>query len=646
VGAGTIGPDIGYYLKSQVPGLTLYLVDVRQEALDGAVARFHAQAKKGLAKGKLTEAQARAVTTDLVPTLAYEDLADCDWVIEAATENLPLKKKIFAQLESILAPDAVLTSNTSSLPAARLFDGLQHPGRATVTHFFAPAFQNPAVEVIRWAQGDPETVEYLRWVFCATGKVPLVTEDVLCFMLDRVFDNWCNDAALLLEHATASEIDSVAAELVHAGPFFVLNLARGNPIIVETNTLQMEEGAHYRPADVFRSVDTWTTLGPRQRIEVPAERAAKIRDRLRGVLFSQAFDIVDRDIGSPADLELGCRLALGFRKGPFDVMRDLGEEEVARVMGRFAEERPGMPQPKRPLASYQAFPRHVLVDDVEGVKVLTLRRPRALNALSDEVNDELLAVIRAHEDDADVAGFVLTGYGPKAFCAGADIGRFPKLLGQAEAAVQYSRDCSRLLAYLDHAKKPVVAALGGMALGGGLELALRCRSMVATRSAWLQFPEVTLGILPGIGGLVVPYRRWPQAAAVFHDMVRTARRVKAEEAHELGLVDALADDTPELIRLAVDRVRSLAGQPAPSLDGPVEIPAPAPVEPRAGKLPLSPTVVGLIERAVVDAARAPTLEEALEIGYAAFGQVACTAAAAEGIQAFQQRRKADFSKTG
>ena len=86
-----------------------------------------------------------------------------------------------------------------------------------------------------------------------TGKVPLVTDDVPCFMLDRIFDNWCNEAAYLLDHATAAEIDTVASEFVHAGPFFVLNLAHGNPIITETNTLQAEEeGEHYRPAPIFR----------------------------------------------------------------------------------------------------------------------------------------------------------------------------------------------------------------------------------------------------------------------------------------------------------------------------------------------------------------------------------------------------------
>ncbi|MDP6955927.1 MAG: 3-hydroxyacyl-CoA dehydrogenase NAD-binding domain-containing protein, partial [Planctomycetota bacterium] len=466
VGAGTIGPDIGYYLKSAIPGLKLVLVDINEEALAAAVKRLAAYVEKGLAKRKITPVQAEDIQQNLTTTTDYGDLAECDWVIEAATENLDLKRQIFSQIEAVVKPNSLITSNTSSLPAERLFSHLTHPGRTTVTHFFAPAFRNPAVEVIEWSQADPGMVLYLRGLFCATGKVPLVTSDALCFMLDRVFDNWCNEAALLLEDATPSEVDSVSSELVHAGPFFVLNLAHGNPIIVETNTLQMEEeGEHYRPAEIFRSTETWETLPPGQTIEVEHNRAAAIRDRMLGILFSQAVDILDREIGTPEDLDLGCVLALGFKKGPLELMNELGAAEVQRILDRFAAERPGMPMPKRPLAEYFSFRRFLLVDEIDGVVVITLRRPQAMNALNDAVTDELLAVIRERENDEEVLGFVITGYGARAFCAGADIGSFPELLGDAQAAAGFARDCSRLLLHLDAMEKPVVAAINGMALG-------------------------------------------------------------------------------------------------------------------------------------------------------------------------------------
>ncbi len=648
IGAGSIGPDIGYYLKSALPSLSLTLLDLQQPALDAAIARLRGYAEKAVARGKMKPADKDAVLAGIAGTTDYDAIAGCDWVLEAATENLALKRRIFAEVEARVAPDAIITSNTSSLPAARIFSELREKRRATVTHFFAPAWRNPAVEVIDWPGAEPALVAHLRRFFCETGKLPLVTADAPCFMLDRIFDNWCNESALLLEHASAGEIDSVATDYVHAGPFFVLNLARGNPIIVETNTLQAdEEGEHYRPASIFRSVDNWITIKPNQRLEVAPDTAAAVRDRLLGVLFSQSVDILDRAIGGAADLDLGCRVALGFRRGPLELMRAIGEKESARMLERFARERPGMPMPKRPLADYQRFERHVLVDDLDGVKVITLRRPEALNALHDEMTDEILDVIRRHEGDDAVAGFVITGYGTRAFCAGADIGRFPSMLGDADASAQYARDCSRLLVHLDAMAKPVVAALNGMALGGGFELAMRCHALVATRDAWMQLPEVTLGILPGIGAMVVPYRRWPAAAAVFHEMLRRGERLKAARAHELGIVDALADDPRSLVHQAVQRVRALAAQRAPIPDGPVEIPPFADQAPTAaGALALSRTTVELIERAVREAAGAPTLAAALEIGYRAFGASACTAAAREGIAAFHERRAPDFTKTG
>jgi enoyl-CoA hydratase/3-hydroxyacyl-CoA dehydrogenase len=651
IGAGTIGPDIGYYLKSALPQIRLTLVDVNQSAIDKALQRCQDYAKKAVARGKMNEAQAAAVVANIEGTTDYARLADCDWVIEAATENLPLKRRIFAQVEGIVRPDALITSNTSSLPAARIFAELKHKGRATVTHFFAPAWRNPAVEVIAWEKTDPAVVDWLRWLFCITGKVPLVTSDAVCFMLDRIFDNWCNEAALLLDRATAAEIDSVAAEFVHAGPFFVLNLARGNPIITETNTLQAEEeGVHYTPAPIFRSVDTWVTVPPGKKVDVAPETKAAIRDRLLGILFSQSVDILDRGIGAPADLDLGCRTALGFKKGPLELMRELDEPEAGRILQRLAAERPGMPWPQRPYAAYQDFWRHVLVDEVNDgdgvIKVITLRRPEAMNALHDELTDEVLSVIRRFEADPKVKGFVLTGYGARAFCAGADIGRFPSMLGDAAAATQYARDCSRLLVHLDAMKKPVVAALNGMALGGGLELAMRCHGIVAVKDAWMQLPEITLGIVPGIGAMVVPYRRWPQAAATFHGMLRRAEKLKAAEAHKLGVVDALADDLPGLIAAAVARVQALAGRPSNIARGPVPLAPLEPIAPAAASgQPLSKEIMGILECAVRDAAQAATLDAALEIGYRAFGASALTAAAREGIGAFQEGRKPDFTKT-
>jgi enoyl-CoA hydratase / 3-hydroxyacyl-CoA dehydrogenase len=645
IGAGTIGPDIGYYLKSALPEMTLYLVDISRKSLENAEARLKSYAEKGVKRKKMSAETARKVIENIFYTDNYQDIKDCDLVIESASEDVLLKRRIFAQVEQIVSETAILTSNTSSIPADRIFAKVKHPERATVTHFFAPAWQNIAVEVINWEKAHRQTIEYLFWLFCTTGKAPVITDNVLCFMLDRIFDNWCNEAAYLLKDATAAEICRTVEEFAHQGPFYVLNMGNGNPIIIETNTLQMEEGENYKPSPLFASVDKWLVPRPGTDVPVSDERRKVIRDRMLGILFSQSVDIVDRKIGSKADLNFGCQVALGFKKGPLDIMRDLGEEEVMRIMARFEKDRPGFPQPKQPFTEYISLNRHILVDDVYGVKVITIRRPQALNAISDEVTNEILAVLKDYANDPAVRGYVITGYGNRAFSAGADIGRFPETLGNAKAAAKYARDCAEVQLYMDQMDKPVVAAVNGLALGGGLEIAIRCHAIVATDMAKFQLPEVTLGITPGIGGCIVPYRKWPKGASLFHEMICLAKPISAAQAHEIGMIDAVVADGGELIEAAVAQVEKLAKNISRIPDGEVTLPAfVLPDTPVSGNLVLSKEVVGILRKTIELGAKAKTFSEALEAGYQGAAEAACTAAAKEGIGAFLEKRTPNFER--
>lgn len=643
IGAGTIGPDIAYYLKSALPGAKLYLVDVVEEPLKNAEKRLSGYVNKAVEKRKLKPEQAEAVLKNIVYTTEYEKLSGCDLIIEAATENLDLKRKIFKRLEEIVRPETILTSNTSSIPAERIFRDLSLPARATVTHFFAPAWRSLPVEVISWKGVGSDVLDYLLWFFVSTGKVPIVTSDAICFMFDRVFDNWCNEAAFLLDKAPAAAIDKTAEEFVFAGPFFVLNLANGNPIIIETNTLQMEEGQHYRPAAILSSVDRWRTGRSAAPGAVSPELKGAIRDRLLGILFSQSFDIVDRGIGTREDLNFGCQVALGFRKGPLDLMREMGETETMRIMERFEKERPGFPKPKNSFSFYLDFKRHLLVDEKDGVKIITLRRPQALNALSDEINNEILSVLEENVDDPAVKGFVLVGYGDRAFSAGADIGKFPSMLGDPSASVQYARECARVQVFLDTMEKPVVAAVNGLALGGGLEVAIRCHDIVATANATFQFPEITLGILPGIGGCAVPYRKWPKGAEIFHEMICLGKPLSAKQALSIGMISKISGDYASLVNDAVEQVLRLQGGINRIPEGKTDIPEiKLPETPMSRDLVLSREAVAVTARTIQAAANAQSLTEALEAGYRGFGEIACTTAAKEGISAFLEKRKPEY----
>jgi enoyl-CoA hydratase/3-hydroxyacyl-CoA dehydrogenase len=645
IGAGTIGPDIGYYLKSAMPECKLVLVDIAEKALKQAEQRIIGYTQKAVDKKKMKPDKAEVVGQNIVYTSDYDQIKNCKLVIEAATEDIPLKQKIFDMVEGIVSEDTIITSNTSSIPADRLFMKMKNPGRTTVTHFFAPAWRSLPVEVISWEGGNRETLDYLFWFFAKTGKAPIITDNAICFILDRIFDNWCNESAYLLEQATVSQIDKVAEEFVFAGPFFVLNMANGNPIIIETNSLQMEEGAHYQPAPILASVDRWLTHRPGSPVEISDALKGSVRDRLLGILFSQSFDIIDRGIGTPADLNFGCQVALGFRNGPLDLMREMGEAEVDRIMQKFQSERPGFPMPQQSWADYQKFNRFILVDDLDGIKIITIRRPQAMNALNDELTDEILAVLKAFADDPSVQGFVITGYGTAAFSAGADIGKFPSMLGDPEASAQYARDCAKVQVFMDQMEKPVVAALNGLAMGGGLEIAIRCHGIVAMQNAVLQFPEITLGILPGIGGCVVPYRKWPQAAGLFHDMICLGKPLTAKAAAEAGVVAETVQDFPALMAAAIQQVNALQDNIPRISEGKIGIPdVEVPAEPKAGNQALSKEAVAIARQTIKAGAETESLAEALEIGYKGFGEIACSDAAKEGISAFLERRKPNFTK--
>jgi len=268
-----------------------------------------------------------------------------------------------------------------------------------------------------------------------------------------------------------------------------------------------------------------------------------------------------------------------------------------------------------------------------------------MNAISDEINDEILTVLKENIDNPSVKGFVITGYGNNAFSAGADIGKFPATLGNKDAAAQYARDCAEVQLFMDQMEKPIVAAINGLALGGGLEIAIRCHSMVATKNAIFQFPEITLGIQPGIGGCIVPYRKWPKGADIFHEMICLARSVNAKEAADIGMVAKITDDYSEMIKEAVEEVKNMQGKikriPDQSIDIPEII---VHAQPMSGKLPLSKEAISIIVKTVKAGAAADSFSEALEIGYQGSAEIACTDAAKEGISAFLEKRKPEFKK--
>lgn len=249
----------------------------------------------------------------------------------------------------------------------------------------------------------------------------------------------------------------------------------------------------------------------------------------------------------------------------------------------------------------------VLVERQDAVAVVTVNRPDKLNALDNDLIVELTEVFEGLGADDGVRVAVLTGAGAKAFVAGADIAML------AEQGVLDGRENSRLgqrlTRVIESSPKPVLAAINGYALGGGLEVALACDVRFASRDARLGLPEVSLGIIPGYGGTQRLPRLVPMGEAL--RMILTGEPVSAEEALRIGLVSAVFDPA-DLMPGVLEVARKIASRGA--------------------------TAVALAKEAVRRGA-ALSLEEGLALEADLFGLISSTEEMREGLRAFLERGK-------
>lgn len=169
----------------------------------------------------------------------------------------------------------------------------------------------------------------------------------------------------------------------------------------------------------------------------------------------------------------------------------------------------------------------------DGILLLTINRPKSYNALNKATLDELSSVLDDAKSEAAVRAVLLTGAGPKAFIAGADITEFLAL--PPEASLSFAERGQQVLSQLETMPKPVLAVINGFALGGGCEVAMACHVRVASETASFGQPEVKLGIIPGYGGTQRLTRLVGRGKAL--EMMLTGAPVPAAEAYRLGLVN-------------------------------------------------------------------------------------------------------------
>ena len=631
VGSGQIGPDIALHFTKELHGhdVPVVVVDISLEALAAGRAKLTKKIENGVETKAFRPDEAEAMKANVTFTEDYEALRGSSLVIEAASEDLGLKRRIFAHVEELAGPGAILASNSSHLEPERIFETSKDPSRALVIHYFFPAERNPAVEIVPGAKTDEGLVHWLLDFYEAIGKVPIRVKSRYGYAIDPIFEALIQSAVSCVEEdlGTSEQVDYLASEALGlgVGPFTAMNLTGGTSLTAR-GLDEMHERVHpwFKTPKLLheaaRDGRKWNGCRRGEKPSVPREAARKITERLQGTFFGVVGEVLDSGITNLADLEMAVQIALVVRP-PFQLMNEIGLDRALELVRGCKKIEPDFPEPESLVRQAESgepwdIP-YVLRRDEEGVAVLVIRRAQVVNALNQDVFAQLDRHIVSIEKDDRVQAVVITGFGRKAFVSGADVSMLAAIRSPAEGE-RLSLSSHALMNRIAQCPKPVICALNGLAFGGGNELALACHARLARAGLKVLAaqPEPNLGIIPGAGAtqrlprLIGLEKAWP--------LLRTGRPVSGAEALEIGLINEEVDGDlrAAAIGYARDAARGKRTLPQPSR-GPIELESDLP-DVDIGHL--SRAVDAVLQKAILEGARMP-LEEGLRFEAHCFGEV-------------------------
>ena len=224
VGAGPMGTGIATVCA--MAGHSVYLMDISQAHLDRAIQAISDEFERSVERGKMTQANAEAALRRITTGIDYDGFRDCQLAIEAAVEDEATKKTILKLLCPVLPPEAIITSNTSSISITRLAAQTDRPGRFLGTHFMNPVPKMELVELIRGIATDEDTFRIMQEFAVSIGKIPIGAEDFPAFVVHRVLMPMINEAIYTLYEGVGSvESIDVAMRLGTHHPMGPLELA-------------------------------------------------------------------------------------------------------------------------------------------------------------------------------------------------------------------------------------------------------------------------------------------------------------------------------------------------------------------------------------------------------------------------------------
>jgi 3-hydroxybutyryl-CoA dehydrogenase len=356
IGAGSMGSGIAQVAAQA--GHQVWLNDSNGDALERAAKGHSAVFLKLAEKGKITLDEAKACAERITYTRVVDDLAPCGLVIEAIIEDLSVKQGLFQELEIICGQDAVLATNTSSLPVVAIAGKMQRPERMLGLHFFNPAPLMPLVEIIPSMLTDGGLAAEMTELMRQWGKVPALAKDTPGFIVNRVARPFYGESLRILEEGIADEVTIDHALRTYGGfrmgPFELMDLI-GNDInfaVTSSVFAAFFNDGRYRPSIIQQRKVEAGLLGRKSGqgyydyaegavMPEPMEDEAlsrRIVDRVVCNLINQAVDAVYLGVASPKDIDLAMTKGVNYPKGLLQWGNELGAHHVLSTMDALFDE--------------------------------------------------------------------------------------------------------------------------------------------------------------------------------------------------------------------------------------------------------------------------------------------------------------------
>ena len=346
IGLGTMG--LGIAQTYAAAGFTVLATDAIQAARDSAFERLRVGLAPRVEAGKMAQSDLDALMARISVVSGPEAMGGADLAIEAVVEKIEIKRDLFAALESVVAPDTVLATNTSSLSVAAMAEGLVRPERLLGLHFFNPAPVMKLVELVAHSATDPEALEKARRLTEAAGKTVIQCLDRPGFIVNRCARPFYGEALALLEEGrSASDIDAaMLAAGYRLGPFGLIDLVGADINLAATESLAAAMGNHPR-YNVFAALRDQVRAGhlgrktgtgfvfPDKPGPAPSD-AAEIALRIEATLANEACWLLAEGGTTRNGIDAAMKLGLNFPRGPFEIITMHGRERVLEKLQQLA----------------------------------------------------------------------------------------------------------------------------------------------------------------------------------------------------------------------------------------------------------------------------------------------------------------------